>query len=256
MLDLDMSIALFSFVLMRMAGCILFNPILGRTNIPIAVKSAFILVLSVVVYSSSAPIVVDMSNVIGYGTLLLKEFAVGMVLGTVFNFMIGAILFAGAVMDYQMGLSMSTIFDAQSNASVSLTANVLNYLFVLCFLSTDAHLVVLRIFMTSAEIVPYGSVSLGPEAASAALAFFCNFISLMFRLAMPMLAVQLFVEAGVGILMKTIPQINIFVVNIQAKILVGLIILILLFIPMSEFMLEALEILIQSMKEMLAVMKG
>ena len=78
----------------------------------------------------------------------------------------------------------------------------------------------------------------------------------MFRLAMPMLAVQLFVEAGVGILMKTIPQINIFVVNIQAKILVGLIILVLLFVPMSDFMLDALDILIQSMKDMLIVMGG
>ena len=179
-----------------------------------------------------------------------------MILGTVFNFMISGILFAGAVMDYQMGLSMSTIYDAQSNASVSLTANVLNYMFALCFLATDAHLIVLRIFMTSAQIVPYGSVSLGPDVASAALTFFCDFILLMFRLAMPMLAVQLFVEAGVGILMKTIPQINIFVVNIQAKILVGLLILVLLFIPMSDFMLDALEILIQSMKDMLIVMKG
>lgn len=256
MLEIEGSVALFSLVLMRMAGCILFNPILGRTTIPMAVKSAFILVLSVVVYSISPPVMVDMGNVIGYGVLLLKEFAVGMILGTVFNFMISGILFAGAVMDYQMGLSMSTIYDAQSNASVSLTANVLNYLFALCFLATDAHLIVLRIFMTSAQIVPYGSVSLGPEVASAALTFFCDFILLMFRLAMPMLAVQLFVEAGVGILMKTIPQINIFVVNIQAKILVGLVILVLLFIPMSDFMLDALDILIQSMKEMLIVMRG
>lgn len=256
MLEIEGSVALFSLVLMRMAGCILFNPILGRTTIPMAVKSAFILVLSAVVYSVSPPVMVDMGNVIGYAVLLLKEFAVGMILGTVFNFMISGILFAGAVMDYQMGLSMSTIYDAQSNASVSLTANVLNYMFALCFLATDAHLIILRIFMTSAQIVPYGSVSLGPEVASAALTFFCDFILLMFRLAMPMLAVQLFVEAGVGILMKTIPQINIFVVNIQAKILVGLVILVLLFIPMSDFMLDALEILIQSMKEMLIVMRG
>ena len=256
MLDLDMSIALFSLILMRMAGCILFNPILGRTNIPMAVKSAFIMVLTLVVYSSSAPVAVDMSNAIGYGTLLLKEFAVGMVLGTVFNFMTGAILFAGAVMDYQMGLSMSTIYDAQSNSSVTLSANLLNYLFVLCFLTTDAHLIVLRIFMTSAQIVPYGSISLGPEVATAALGFFSEFMALMLRLAMPMLAVQIFVETGVGILMKTIPQINIFVVNIQAKILVGLIVWILLFIPMSDFILDALDVLIQSMEDMLVTMRG
>lgn len=256
MLDIDGSIALFSLILMRMAGCILFNPIFGRTNIPIMVKSGFIMVLTLVVYGVSTPVMVDTGNVIGYAALLLKEFAVGMVLGTVFNFMISAIFFAGAVIDYQMGLSMSTIFDAQSNSSVTLSANLLHYLFVLCFLTTDAHLIVLRIFMTSAQIVPYGSISLGPEVATTALSFFADFIALMLRLAMPMLAVQIFVETGVGILMKTIPQINIFVVNIQAKILVGLIILILLFIPMSEFILDALDVLIESMKEMLFTMRG
>lgn len=256
MLDIEGSIALFSLILMRMAGCILFNPILGRNNIPMAVKSGFIMILTLVVYGITPPVVVDMGNVIGYAVLLLKEFAVGMVLGIVFNFLTGAILFAGSIMDYQMGMSMATIFDAQSNSNATVTANLLNYMFALCFLATDAHLAVLRIFMTSAEIVPYGSISLGPEVASAALTFFCEFITLIFRLAMPMLVIQILVECGVGILMKTIPQINVFVVNIQIKMLVGFIVLVVLFFPMAEFMQETLDMLIQSLKEMLTVMRG
>lgn len=256
MLGMDISITLFSLILMRMAGCIGFNPILGRKNIPMSVKSAFVLLLTLVVYGVTAPTVVDTGNVIGYAALLLKEFAVGLVLGTVFNFLTGAILFAGSIMDYQMGLSMATLFDPQSNASATITANILNYMFALCFLTTDAHLVILRMFMTSAEIVPYGSISLGPEVASAALTFFCEFMTLVFRLAMPMMVVQILVESGVGILMKTIPQINVFVVNIQIKILVGFIVLVVLFFPMADFMLELLDMLIQSLKEMLTIMKG
>ncbi len=256
MLDIEGSIALFSLILMRMSGCIVFNPILGRKNIPAVVKSGFIMILTLVVYGITPPIMVDMGNVIGYAVLLLKEFAVGMVLGMVFNFLTGAIIFAGSIMDYQMGMSMATIFDAQSNSNATVTANLLNYMFALCFLTTDAHLAVLRIFMTSAEIVPYGSISLGPEVASAALTFFCEFITLIFRLAMPMLVIQILVECGVGILMKTIPQINVFVVNIQIKMLVGFIVLVILFFPMADFILETLDMLIQSLKEMLTVMRG
>ena len=254
--EMDLSITLFSLILMRMTGCIMFNPLLGRSSIPMPVKSGLILLMTFVVYAAGTPVMIDTGNVIGYGTLLLKELAVGMVLGILFNFLTGAILFAGSVIDQQMGLSMATIFDAQSNANVSVTANLLNYMFVLCFLTTDAHLAVLRLFMTSAEIVPYGSISLGPEVASAALTFFCDFITLIFRLAMPMLVIQILVECGVGILMKTIPQINIFVVNIQIKMIVGLIVLIVLFFPMADFILELLDILIQSMKDMLVIMRG
>jgi flagellar biosynthetic protein FliR len=81
-------------------------------------------------------------------------------------------------------------------------------------------------------------------------------MSLILRLAMPMLAVQLFVEVGVGILMKTIPQINIFVINIQAKILIGLVIFLILFFPMADFLLSLVNTLIQSMSDLLGSMRG
>lgn len=257
MFETDGSLMLFSFIMMRMAGCILMNPVFGRANVPIFVKSGLIMVLTVLVFSVSGPMeaAVD-GNVIGYAAALLKEFALGYVLGTVFNFFISVILYAGAVIDYQMGLSMSTIYDAQSNASISMTSNLLNIIFLICFLTTNSHLVVLRIFLTSADIVPYGAVSLGPEAAAAALAMFTEFMSLVLRLAMPMLAIQLFVEVGVGILMKTIPQINIFVINIQAKILIGLLILLALFFPTADFLISLIDPLIQSLTEVLGSMRG
>ncbi len=254
--DLEGSIISFSFILMRMTGCITFNPLFGRSNIPVMFRSGIIMVLTLLVHSVSPPISVEISNVIGYSALLLKELAVGYVLGAIFNFFMGCLLFAGAVIDFQIGLSMATIFDPQSNTQVSVTANLLNIIFMICFLATDAHLVVLEIFLTSAEIVPYGNVALGTEAASAALHFFVQFLELMFRLAMPMMAAELLVEVGVGILMKTIPQINIFVVNIQLKILVGLVILLLIFYPTADFLNAGMDILIQSMKDMLTMLRG
>lgn len=256
MLDLEGSVILFSLILMRITGCIFFNPLLGRSNIPVLVRSGLIMAISVMVYSYSAPVAVDTSNVIGYGILLLKELAVGYALGAVFNFFIGALIFAGSVIDFQMGLSMATIYDSQSNASVSVTANLLNIMFLVCFLASDAHLVLLKIFLTSAELVPYGTVALGTEVAATGLKIFAEFMELVFRIAMPMMAVELFVEVGVGILMKAIPQINIFVVNIQVKILVGLVLLLLLFIPMTDFLMDGMDILLQRMTDMLAAVSG
>lgn len=257
MFETDGSLILFSFIMMRMAGCILMNPVFGRANIPIFVKSGLILVLTVLVFSVSGTVEIAVDgNVVGYAAALLKEFAMGYVLGAVFNFFLSVILYAGAVIDYQMGLSMSTIYDAQSNASISMTSNLLNMIFMICFLTTNSHLVVLRIFLTSADIVPYGTAVLGPEAAGAALAMFSQFMSLVLRLAMPMLAVQFFVEVGVGILMKTIPQINIFVINIQAKILIGLLIMLILFFPMANFLTSLIDPLIQSLTDLLESMRG
>lgn len=254
-LDLGSNFLLFSLVFMRMSGCFVFHPIFGRNNMPMPAKSGIILLVSWIVYSVTDVPLFTVDNLIGYSALLLKEFAVGYILGAVFQFFVGAVLFAGTVMDNQMGLSMSTIYDPQSNSSVSLSANFLNIMFMVCFFAADAHLALIRIFLTSAEVVPYGTIGMGPEVWTAMAALFAEFISFGMRLAMPMLAIQFMVEIGVGILMKTIPQINIFVINIQMKIWIGLLILLILFSPLSEYLANGIDLLLESTMEILSRMK-
>ena len=72
MLDLEAGIISFSLILMRMAGCIFFNPLFGRTNISATVKSGLVMTITFLIYSVSPPVNVDVSNVIGYSVLLLK----------------------------------------------------------------------------------------------------------------------------------------------------------------------------------------
>lgn len=254
-LDLGSNFLLFSLILMRISGCFLFHPIFGRNNMPVLAKSGLILVISGLIYSVSDVPEIAVSHVIGYSALLLKEFAVGYILGAVFQFFSSAVLFAGTVMDNQMGLSMSTIYDPQSNSSVSLSANLLNMIFMICFFATDAHLALIRIFLTSADVVPYGAISMGEEVWTSMAALFAEFVTFGMRLAMPMLAIQFFVEIGVGILMKTIPQINIFVINIQMKIWIGLVMLLILFSPMTEYLTNGIDVLLESTMEILSRMR-
>lgn len=253
-LDLGSNFLLFSLILMRTSGCFLFHPIFGRNNMPMLVKGGLILLISGLIYSVSDTPDIIIDHVIGYSALLLKEFAVGYILGMVFQFFISAVLFAGTVMDNQMGLSMSTIYDPQSNSSVTLSANFLNIIFMLCFFTTDAHLALIRIFLTSADVVPYGTIGMGQEVWTSMLALFAEFVTFGMRLAMPMLAIQFFVEIGVGILMKTIPQINIFVINIQMKIWIGIVILLVLFSPMTEYLTNGIDVLLESTMEILSRM--
>ncbi len=60
---------------------------------------------------------------------------------------------------------------------------------------------------------------------------------------------------GVGILMKTIPQINVFVINIQAKVLIGILILLMMFVPMEEFIRGLIPQTIDSFREILQLLK-
>lgn len=69
-------------------------------------------------------------------------------------------------MDFQMGMSMSTVYDPQSNAQVPITGSLLQAFYVLLFFAVDGHLALMKILLTSAEIVPYGGILLTQGLAS------------------------------------------------------------------------------------------
>lgn len=248
------NILLFSLIAMRISGFILFNPILGRRNIPAIVKAGIILVLSYIVIAQDTSDTVEAENTIVYAVLLLKEFGVGLVIGTITNLFLYIIILSGEVMDLQLGLSMSKIYDAQSNISLSLTSTFFNILFMLLFFSSNAHLALIRLLLNSGEIVPYGGVVFDKVISSAIITIFCDCTVLALKFAMPILAAEIITEIGVGIMMKAIPQIDVFSVNIQAKVILGLILLLILFTPMSDFIENIVEMMFQYIQEAISLM--
>ena len=69
------------------------------------------------------------------------------------------------------------------------------------------------------------------------------------QFAFPILVAEIVCEVGVGILMKTIPQINVFVINIQAKVLIGILILLMMFVPMGEFIKDLVPKTVDAFRE-------
>lgn len=250
------SLMLFSLILMRMSGMILLNPIIGRRNIPTMVKSGFILMISIIAYLSVAGTSVPIAeSVVEYAILLLKEFFTGYIIGTVLNMFFYVIIFAGDFMDLQLGISMAKIYDSQSNASIAITATFYNALLILLFFAVDGHLALIKIILTSSDIVPYGNVIINTiNLPNAILDIFIQCTSLGLKFAFPLFAFEFLAEIGVGILMKTIPQINVFVINMQIKLFVGLIILIIMFTPMSDFIEKLITDMLNMVERILIFM--
>ena len=125
---------------------------------------------------------------------------------------------------------------------------------ILLFFAGNGHHTLLRIIITSGEVVGYGGVSIGNDLTNLALELFIECTILAVKLCMPVLAAELIGQLGMGILMKVIPQINVFSINIELKVLVGLALLLLLMLPISEFLLEAEQTMLNSLHAMLTLM--
>ena len=248
-----MDIVLFSMIAMRMAGLIFMNPIFGRRNIPNNAKAAMALIFTFLVYSTmeEPELSYEFASSFLYGFFLLKEFLVGYVLGYVMELFFFVITHAGSIIDFHMGLSMSMVYDPQTNAQIAMSGNLYQIFYTLIFFAVDGHLVLIRMLLRSGELVPYGEVVFTQGLALAVLDLFRGCVVLAVRFAFPIIAIEFLVEVAVGIMMKMAPQVNVFVINIQIKIAVGFLVLLFLLSPMKSWLEDLMHQMLMTMQEFL-----
>lgn len=242
---------LFSLILMRMSGFIFLNPILGRRNIPAMAKTGMALAFTVLIFPLATGTIPDIGSPIEFGLLLFKEFLIGYLLGFVMELFAFAVTFAGSLIDFQMALGMASIYDPQSGAQIALTGNVLNVYYMLLFFAVDGHLALMKILVTSADIVPYTQFAFGEDAVQGILDIFSQCILLGLKLAFPIIGIILVLDVGVGILMKIIPQINIFILDIPMKILIGIAMLLFLLSPIGDYLGDVIAEMLRAVQHSL-----
>lgn len=195
---------LFELIFMRMSGFLLFNPLLGRSNLPAMVKTGMALVLSILVFGTAGTGVPQPDTLVELAFRLLLELGIGLVLGFVMRVVFSVVQIGGEVIDTQMGMTMAQIYDASSQANLSVTASLLNILLILDFFAENGHYTLMRLLTTSGELVPYGAAALGDGVYAYVIELFLACMLLAVKLAMPILAAELLGEVGMGVLMKAI----------------------------------------------------
>lgn len=252
------SLYLLELILVRMAGFMLLNPLFGRGTIPGLVKLGFAGVLALFTFSyvpGLAPPALP-ATVLEFSLHLLLELAVGFVLGFVMRLFFSVVQFGGEIIDTQMGMTMSQIYDASSQANLTLTGSLLNILLVLNFFAANGHYTLLRMLTLSGTVLPFGQAALADGVAPYMAELFFTCMVLAVKLGLPILAAELLSEVGMGILMKAIPQINAFVINIELKVIVGLVLLLVFLYPMNEFVLGVEQEMLQSLERALGILAG
>ena len=248
------AIYLFLIILGRMTGFVFFNPLFGRNGIPRMVKAGFTLLLSAVVFLTQPTAPPVPVTILELSVHFLLEMALGFLLGVVVNTFFYIPLLAGFCIDLQMGTTMASTYDPSSGTNVAVSGNFLNLLMMLLFFAANGHHTLLRIILTSGDVVPFGTAALGPDVYTAVLELMTVCTILGVKLCMPVLGAEIMGQVGMGILMKVIPQINVFAINIELKVIVGLFMILSMLVPFSEFLLSAERSMLASLQELLSLM--
>ena len=219
------------FILMfvRVSGLLISSPIFGRRNAPNAAKIGFCGIVTVVFLAAlpEPDVYPAYSGPFEYGLALVRELGFGVAMGFVLTTMFNVTMTAGAIMDYQIGYSMASIYDSQNNALTPITGNLFNIMALLsssCTTGTSAHDIIYR---SSRRAGRGGDGAGGGRLGGGGGHGEILRVSVM--VAMPVLASGFMLEVALGALIKTVPQMNMFVVGIPLKIIAGLFVMLMSF---------------------------
>lgn len=214
----------FLVVFVRVAGCIGVAPFFSMGNTPRRFRVALSVFLAYLIYQTSLPHeVLEYHTVLGYATIVVKEAITGMLIGFGALICNSIVLFAGRMVDMEIGLSMANAIDPTSRENVTLTGFYYQYMIVLILLISGLYEYLVGALYESFTLIPVnGTVFHMDSLLSSFISFMGDYISIGFRICLPIFSCILIVNVVLGILAKIAPQMNMFAIGIQIKVLVGL----------------------------------
>ena len=215
-------------VLIRITSFVIGAPIFGYQTIPMKIRLAIGLVLSLAAIQTVPVIELNYVGILGFSVLVLKEMIVGLTIGFMCNMCTYIVSFAGQLMDMEMGLSMASTFDPLTNIQISISGNLYVYLVMLMMLISNMHYKILQAILDTFTYFNVGQAVFDGNLQETAVEFIVNFFLVGFRIVLPVFACMLVINVVLGVLSRAIPQMNMFVVGIQIKVLVGIVILLII----------------------------
>lgn len=222
---------------LRIAVVLAMTPVLYAMPVPNRVRLVVVMALSAVLGLALAPSAPPQPA--GAGMLLqmaFVELALGatMALGVLLAF--AAFSLAGNLLDVQIGFGLAQVFDPVGNRASPLLVSAFNYIAVIGFMAADGHHLLLRALAYSFEVFPPGMAWQVQDAAAPVFKQASGLFLLGFALAAPVVFCILLVELALGLISRNLPQINMLVLGIPVKIMVGLAVLALWFAGMGSTM--------------------
>lgn len=203
-------------IALRVGGLLSFCPFVGDRAIPIRVKAGLLIVLTALL----APVVpvppVSLAPVDWVRTVL-GELLVGTLIGLSLQAVFDGMQFAGQAAGIQMGVSLATLFDPQSEADSTVIPVLFNLIALLIFLQLDVHHWVLRGLERSFEYLPVGTFSLSEVLTRDAVRVVGALFVLGIQIAAPLLMATLMIDLAMSFVSKASPQIPAMLLGLPVK---------------------------------------
>lgn len=214
----------FLLILVRVASFVFTAPFFnGNNQVPRRVRTGFSILIAIMLYGIVDKPDIVFETEIEYAIIVMKETICGLLIGLGAQLCTYVAVLAGYIVDIETGMSMAQVFDVNTRQQVSISSGIYNYSFLLIMIISGMYKYLLGALVDSFTLIPVGGAVFNTDKlVSQLISFMSQYMSIGFRVALPIFCCILILNAVLGILAKVAPQMNMFAVGMQLKILTGL----------------------------------
>lgn len=213
----------FLLVLVRITCFVYAAPFFSMSNTPRMIRVGFSIFLSYLVFTGVEHNEVVYNTLLGYAVIVMKEALTGFLIGWGAQICSTVTSLAGSIADMEIGISMVSLMDPATRQQATFTGVFYQYIFTLFLMITGMYQYLLLALIDSFTLIPVNGAVFKTEALLDSVASFMgNYLVMGFRIILPIFCTMILLNSILGILAKVSPQLNMFAVGIQLKVLIGL----------------------------------
>lgn len=225
MINYDIALSefeLFILILMRLATFVFAAPFFNTANIPQRFKIGFSFFMAILVYNLGPEMSYQYNGIVEFAAIVIKESVVGLLLGAMTAFCVQIVMFAGRLIDLDIGLAMASLFDPTTKSQVGIMGNLYYYMVMLLLIVSGLHRFLVTAIIDTYDVIPIGGVKFNVSLYDTVIGFMSDYFVIGFRIALPVFSTILLLNCILAILARIAPQMNMFVVGMQLKIFTGI----------------------------------
>lgn len=213
----------FMLILLRVSMFVYVIPFFSMNAVPRRYRIILSVMISVLLYGVLPREEIVYDTVFEYALIAAKEMITGILIGMGVNLCASILALTGTIADMEVGFSMVTLMDPSTRQQTTITSTLYRNLIMLILVISGMYQYIIRALAESYELIPvYGAKLDAARLLEVAIQFMARYVLVGFQICLPIFAAILMLNAVLGILAKVAPQMNMFAVGLQLKIIVGL----------------------------------
>ncbi|RDW19496.1 flagellar type III secretion system protein FliR [Oceanobacillus arenosus] len=237
------SLPVFLLIFVRVMAFFVTMPLFSYRTIPMQFKIGFSFFLALTMFYTVDSSMITIDGMFLF--LLMKEAIVGLFIGLIAFIILSAIQVAGGLIDFQMGFAIANVMDPQTGAQSPISGQFLYIISLLFLLSVDGHHLIIDGIYNSYQFIPLEAFIPfeNKSIADFVIQSFNNMFLIAFQIAIPIVGCLFLVDIALGIIARTVPQLNVFVVGLPLKIIVSFVAIVIflsLYMSLAQYLFDTM----------------